>query len=228
MTSLILITGAARGIGFEAARQLVAQGHRVFLAARNRAAGQGAAQSLDADACFIELDVTDDASVRRAVAEVSKTGPHLDVLVNNAAVLLDGTGDIFSLTPDALHRTLDANLAGPLRLTQAFLPLLRRSSAPRIVNVSSGAGQLAGGPQAWAPAYSISKTALNMLTRQFSGALPGVAVNSVCPGWCRTEMGGSAAPHSPAEGADTIVWLATKAPQGLTGKFLRDREPLDW
>ena len=115
-----------------------------------------------------------------------------------------------------------------MRATQAFLPLLRQSPAPRIINVSSGAGQLDGEPQLWAPAYSISKTALNMLTQQFAGALPGYAVNAVCPGGCRTDMGGQEAPHSAADGADTLVWLATEAPQTLTGQFLRARKSIPW
>ena len=109
-----------------------------------------------------------------------------------------------------------------------MLPLLEKSAAPRIINVSSGAGQLDGEPQPWAPAYSISKTALNMLTQQLTAALPRVMVNSMCPGWCRTEMGGPDAPLSPEEGADTLVWLAMDAPHDLRGAFVKQRKVIAW
>jgi NAD(P)-dependent dehydrogenase (short-subunit alcohol dehydrogenase family) len=112
-------------------------------------------------------------------------------------------------------------------VTQAFLPLLEKSPAPRVINVSSGAGQLSE-PGNWAPAYSVSKTALNGMTTQLAVARPHFAVNAVSPGWCRTEMGGSGAPRSAAEGADSIVWLAAAAPQSLTGSFIHDRRPMAW
>jgi len=113
-------------------------------------------------------------------------------------------------------------------VTRAFVPLLRKSKAPRVINVSSSGGQLTGGADGWAPAYCISKTALNGVTVQLAAALPKFAVNSVCPGWVRTDMGGANASRSVQEGADTIVWLASEAPQDLTGKFLRDREEIPW
>ena len=127
-----------------------------------------------------------------------------------------------------LRGTLETNVIGTLRVTQALLPLLLRSPAPRIINVSSGAGQLAGDPQAWAPAYSISKTTLNMLTQQLTAALSNVMVNSMCPGWCRTEMGGADAPRSAEEGAGTLTWLALDAPHSLRGKFVKDRQVIEW
>jgi len=108
------------------------------------------------------------------------------------------------------------------------LPLLEQSDQPRIINLSSGAGQLEGEPQPWAPAYSISKTALNMLTQQLAVALPGVVVNSMCHGWCRTAMGGEEAPLTPEEGADTLVWLALEAPDSLRGKFVKERTVIPW
>jgi NAD(P)-dependent dehydrogenase (short-subunit alcohol dehydrogenase family) len=132
------------------------------------------------------------------------------------------------LKPEVLLDTLNTNVVGTLRVTQAFAPLLARSSEPRIINVSSGAGQLDGEPQAWAPAYCISKTAVNMLTQQLTAALPDVMVNSMCPGWCRTEMGGSDAPRTPDEGADTLVWLALDAPHDLRGQFIKDRQVIQW
>jgi NAD(P)-dependent dehydrogenase (short-subunit alcohol dehydrogenase family) len=226
VSRVILVTGARRGIGLEAARQFVSRGAAVILAARDLASARESAEKIGATP--LALDVTDDASIDAAVAEVTRTHGKLDVLVNNAAVLLDGQGDILTLDRETLRTTLEANVISPLRVAQAFLPLLRKSSDPRIVNVSSGAGQLDDGVSVWAPAYSISKTAFNMLTQQLSGGFDGVAVNSMCPGWCRTEMGGSSAPRSAAEGADTIIWLALDAPASLTGQFFRDRAPLAW
>jgi len=225
---IVLITGAYRGIGFEAARQFAARGARVIVTSRSRVRGEAAIASLGPLAVFLELDVNDANSIVEAAKAVGAQFGRLDVLVNNTAVLLDGDGTIFDLRAEVLRATLETNLVAPLRVTQAFVPLLQRSTAPRIINVASGAGQLAGPAGTWAPAYSISKTALNMLTQQLSAALPGMAVNSMCPGWCRTEMGGPNAPRSPEQGADTIIWLRLDAPQSNTGGFYRDRAPLAW
>jgi len=219
-----LITGACRGLGFEVARQLSLRDFRVILTARRRDAGEAAAAKLK-NATFIELDITDPASVAEAAGEVDE----LDVLVNNAAILVDGDEDILRIDPDLVLKTLANNTLGALRVAQAFVPHLSRSAAGRIVNVSSGGGQLAD-MGTWAPAYCISKTALNALTCQLAAALKGkgIAVNSVCPGWCRTEMGGQGAPRSPEEGASGIVWLAADAPQSETAFFWRDREIIPW
>ncbi len=222
-----LVTGANKGIGNEVARQLAARGMRVFLAARNRDAGENATAEI-AGAEFLLLDVADETSIKAAAHELSQRAERLDVLVNNAGIVLDWNGEVFDLAADTLRQTLETNLFGPLRVAQALAPLLRNSDAPRIINVSSGAGQLSGELQAWAPAYSISKTALNSLTLQLAAALPGFAVNSVCPGWVRTDMGGQNAPRSLEQGADVIVWLAAEAPQSLTGKFVKDREIIQW
>jgi NAD(P)-dependent dehydrogenase (short-subunit alcohol dehydrogenase family) len=153
---------------------------------------------------------------------------HLDVLVNNAGIVIDGDEKILELSDELLRKTLETNTFGALRVTRAFAPFLRKSKAPRVINVSSGSGQLTGGANGWAPAYSISKTALNGVTSQLAAALPTFAVNSVCPGWVRTDMGGENASRSVEEGADTIVWLASEAPHELTGKFLRDRKEIPW
>jgi len=163
--------------------------------------------------------------VARAAGNVAK----LDVLINNAGMIVDGDQDVLTVPPTVVTRTIETNALGPLRVSQAFVPHLLKSSAGRIVNVSSGAGQL-GDMGTWAPAYSTSKTTLNAITCLLAAALQerGVAVNSVCPGWCRTEMGGSAAPRSVEEGADGIVWLAADAPQHKTGLFWRDRQVIPW
>ena len=226
-----LITGANKGIGHEVARQLVAEGFHVFVGARNAKAGRNAAKEIakeSGNATFLEIDVADNDIVTTAAHEFSNAEDHLDVLVNNAGIIVDGDDAILEISDELLRETLETNALGALRVTRAFAPLLRKSKAPRVINVSSGSGQLAGGADGWAPAYSISKTALNGVTVQLASALPKFAVNSVCPGWVRTDMGGENASRSVEQGADTIVWLATEAPQDLTGKFLRDRKEIPW
>jgi len=227
----VLITGANKGIGYEVARQLVRKGFHVFIGARNQDAGRKAADKIAkgvGKATFLEIDVSDNSSVTAAAREFAKAANHLDVLVNNAGMIVDGDNAILEISDEVLRKTLETNTLGALRVTHAFVPLLRKSKAPRVINVSSGGGQLTGGADGWSPAYCISKTALNGVTSQLATALPKFAVNSVCPGWVRTDMGGKGATRSLEEGADTIVWLAADAPQELTGKFLRDRKEIPW
>jgi len=227
----VLITGANKGIGHEVARQLAAKGFHVFVGARNAKAGRKAADAItkqSGKATFLEIDVADNDSVRSAVREFLNIEDRLDALVNNAGIIVDGDNAILKISDDLFRKTLETNTIGALRVTRAFAPLLRKSKAPRVINVSSGGGQLTGGADGWAPAYCISKTALNGVTVQLAAALPKFAVNSVCPGWVRTEMGGENASRSVEEGADTIVWLASEAPQDLTGKFVRDRKEIPW
>jgi len=225
---IVLITGATRGIGLAAARQLAARGAKVIIGSRNLQRAEKAARQVDGSVEAIQLDITDESSVRAARDIIQQRHGRLDVLANNSAVLLDNSGSLTSLKPETLRDTLETNLIGTFRLTLALMPLLEKSAAPRIINVSSGAGQLDGEPQSWAPAYSISKTALNMLTQQLTAALPNVMINSMCPGWCRTEMGGSEAPLSADEGADTLVWLALDAPHSLRGSFVKQRRIIPW
>ena len=223
---IILITGATRGIGFAAARLLKSRGATVVMGSRDRERAESAAGRLGCD--FVQLDITDQGSVDDAVASINERHGGLDVLVNNGAILLDHYASLLDLKLEVLRETLETNLIGTLRVTQAFVPLLEQSFDPRIINLSSGAGQLDGEPQPWAPAYSISKTALNMLTQQLTAALPKIMVNSMCPGWCRTEMGGEEAPLTPDQGADTLVWLALDAPRALRGKFIKERSVISW
>ncbi len=230
-----LITGANRGIGFEVARQLAKRGFAVFVGSRDMAKGRAAAQELCSEgyeATFIQLDVTDPVSIKQAAGTFSQKADHLDVLINNAGILEDHGETIVKLNPELIDRMLNTNVKGPIMVTQDFLPYLQQSPhkdqiGTRIINVSSGAGSLSE-MQTYAPAYSISKAALNAVTRQFAGALPGIAVNSVCPGWVRTDMGGSGASRSVEKGAETIVWLATEAPATETGKFWRDKKEIEW
>jgi NAD(P)-dependent dehydrogenase (short-subunit alcohol dehydrogenase family) len=226
----VLVTGANKGIGREVAQQLAAKGFHVFVGARNAKAGRKAAEEIakQGKATFLEIDVADNGSVSTAAREFSDIEDRLDVLVNNAGIIVDGDDAILETSDDLVRKTLETNTLGPLRVTRAFVLLLRKSKAPRVINVSSGGGQLTGGADGWAPAYCISKTALNGVTVQLAAALPKFAVNSVCPGWVRTDMGGANATRSVQEGADTIVWLASEAPQDLTGKFLRDRKEIPW
>ena len=225
-----LVTGANKGIGFEVARQLARQGFRVFLGARDEKAGEAAAEKLrgDGDVIFLKIDISDANSIRTAAEEFSGQSDRLDVLVNNAGILLDEDKSALTVTPEIFETTLRTNTLGPWLVAQAFAALLGKSQAPRIVNVSSGGGQLEDGADGWAPGYCVSKTALNGVTVQLAAALPKCAVNSVCPGWVRTDMGGAGATRSVGEGAATIVWLATEAPHDLTGKFVKDRKVIPW
>jgi NAD(P)-dependent dehydrogenase (short-subunit alcohol dehydrogenase family) len=233
---IALVTGANKGIGFEVARQLARKGFHVFLGARNPEAGEAAVQKLNKEGekeesgeiTVLKIDVSEPDSIRRAAEEFSRHSDRLDALVNNAGILLDDDKDVLTTTPEIFETTLRTNTLGALLVAQAFVPFLKKSAAPRIVNVSSGGGQLADGADGWAPAYCISKTALNGVTVQLAAALPKFAVNSVCPGWVRTDMGGSNATRSVLEGAAGVVWLAADAPQNQTIKFWRDRKVIPW
>ena len=216
-----LVSGASRGIGREIARQLSERHGFLVLAAARDPSDVDLAGSV----APVELDVTDQPSVASAADGIEADPGRLDVLVNNAGV--GGPRDQSAeVDLGEAHRVLETNLFGAWRLAQALVPLLRASDDARIVNVSSGMGQLAemGGGYA---AYRVSKAALNALTRILAADEPGLRVNSICPGWVRTDMGGRGAPRSVEEGADTAVWLAT-APDAPTASFLRDREPIPW
>jgi NAD(P)-dependent dehydrogenase (short-subunit alcohol dehydrogenase family) len=227
-----LVTGANRGIGREVARQLAARGYEVLLSARDGEQASAAAREIagetGASVRALTLDVSDPTSIDTAAASVAADPGRLDVLVNNAGVGLDfgtsGTEPDF----DAIERTLQTNFYGAYRLTIALLWLLRASEHPRIVNVSSGMGGVAemGG---WSPGYRVSKASLNALTRILSTELKdaGFLVNSACPGFVKTDMGGPMGAQKPVEdGAAGIVWLATLPDDGPTGGFFRDGNPV--
>ena len=230
-----VVTGANRGLGFEASRQLAKKGYQVILTSRDEAKGKAAAQKLQAEGLnviFHPLDVTNDESSQKLAEFIREQFGKLDVLVNNAAIYIDsqtGGNSVFDAKIDTLRQTMETNVYGVLRVTQALIGLMQKQNYGRIVNVSSGAAQLTD-MGSGVPTYRISKTALNALTRILANELQGknILVNSVCPGWVKTDMGGPNAPRTPEQGVDTIVWLATLPDGGATGGFFRDRQPIDW
>jgi NAD(P)-dependent dehydrogenase (short-subunit alcohol dehydrogenase family) len=231
-----LISGANRGIGLEAARQLARKGVLVVIGSRDLEKGQAAALSITEEgypAEVVRLDVTDGASIASAVEEIVRRHGRIDILVNNAAILIDGPGgfksSLFELRADTARQTWETNVLGPLRLTQAVVPIMQRNGYGRIVNLSSGAGQLADMRSGF-PAYRLSKTALNALTRITASELAStnIKVNAVCPGWVRTDMGGAEAERPVEVGAETPVWLATLPENGPTGGFFRDLRQIPW
>ena len=226
----VLITGRNRGIGFETARLLTTRGIHVIIGARSEEHGQKAVRELErlGKASLLVVEVSDSKSVASAASGFSSVG-HLDVLINNAGIYPDEGLSVLTISREQMVSTFQTNTFGPLEMTQAFLPYLKQSSDARVINVSSGYGQL-DGLSASVPSYCLSKLALNGITLMLAEALKVhlIAVNSMCPGWVRTDMGGSDASSSVEEGADTAVWLATEVEQNQTGKFFRQRKEISW
>lgn len=226
----VLITGASRGIGFEIARQLALRGFHVVIGVRSEPQGQKAQRELEqaGRVSVLVLDVSDSKSIAIAASRFAPIG-QLDVLINNAGIYPDEGLSILTISREQMVNTFQTNTFGALETTQAFLPYLKKALPARVINVSSGYGQIEG-LSADAPSYCLSKLALNGVTIMLAETLKEhrIAVNAMCPGWVRTDMGGSAAPRPVEEGADTAVWLATEADQNLTGKFFRDREEIPW
>ena len=227
----VLITGANRGIGFEIGNQLGELGFNVILTAKNFEKSKQAVKKLQRkgfNVIFEILNVSDPDSISDAYNKISQKINHLDVLVNNAGILLDPERSILEMSPDEDLESIKVNGLGALWVTQKFLPLLKRGS--RIIMISSGAGKFNDNASTWAPHYRISKTLLNAITKQFHLTFKnrGITINAVCPGWVRTQMGGPAAERSVRKGAETPVWLATEAPTSIDGQFLRDKKIIDW
>ncbi len=230
-----IVTGAYRGLGFETCRQLAVKGHTVILTARREEEGRAATDRLrkeGLDVSFHLLDVKDEESIEQLTAFIRDTFGRLDVLVNNAGIFPDpapGSGRDSALVArlETIRLGLETNTLAPLRLCQALIPIMQGHG--RVVNISSGMGQLSemnGG----CPGYRLSKTALNAVTRILADELQntGIKINSVCPGWVRTDMGGPEATLTVEQGASGIVWAATLPDDGPSGGFFRNGEAIPW
>ncbi len=228
-----VVTGANRGIGLAISRQLAKLGVHVVLTARSAAKAAGACHKLKDEglsAAYHPCDVTDPTAVQILRDFVKKNYGAADILVNNAGVMLDPSGSSASeMSPDVLHNTMATNLYGPAMLCRALVPLMKEKGYGRIVNVSSGLGQLSASGRG-TPAYRISKTALNSFTLTLAAELAdtNILVNSICPGWVKSDMGGPDAPRTVEQGADTAVWLAMLEDDGPRSGFFRDKQPIAW
>ncbi|MCP1676073.1 NAD(P)-dependent dehydrogenase (short-subunit alcohol dehydrogenase family) [Natronocella acetinitrilica] len=233
-----VVTGANRGLGFETARQMAQLGYRVVLTSRDGIKGKAAADKLQSerlDVRFSPLDVSREESRSRLIEFVAGEYERLDVLINNAGIMVDGAPDepqkssFFDVGLDLVRETMETNVYGPYRLIQLAVPQMRRHGYGRIVNLSSGLGQLAEMRGSF-PAYRMSKTALNALTRIAAAELKGenILINACSPGWVRTRMGGKSAPREAAEAVRGITWLATLQDDGPSGGFFQDRMSIPW
>jgi NAD(P)-dependent dehydrogenase (short-subunit alcohol dehydrogenase family) len=235
-----LVTGANKGIGFEISQQLANRKIKVLIGARDEEKGMNARNRLRRDGCdahYINIDVKNPSSIKSSIEHIDTKFKRLDILVNNAGILIDPQINYLELDLDTLNQTLVTNALGPMLLSQASVPLMKRNNFGRIVNMSSTLGSLTdmANPdsdysEVLAPAYRLSKTLLNGLTILLANEVRGtnILVNSTCPGWVRTDMGGNEAPLSPTQGAETPVWLATLPDNGPTGGFFREKQPIAW
>ncbi len=234
-TRIALVTGANRGIGFEIVRQLSRMGIIAVLSGRDKEKAESAASKLKSEGievAVVPIDVDSDSSVADGMKQIEGLFGRLDILVNNAAILTDGPDSgatIANVSVETIANTFNTNVLGPLRLIRAAIPLMERNDYGRIVNLSSSLGQLTEMGGGW-PAYRISKASLNVLTRMFAAETGSgkIKVNSVDPGWVKTQMGGPNAQLSVEEGAETAVWLATLDDDGPTGGFFRDKKAIAW
>lgn len=237
---IALVTGANKGIGLEISRQLAQKDITVLIGARDHNRGIAAREKLQSeglDAHFILVDVSRAASIEAAIGKIKNDFRRLDILVNNAGIKIDTQTGILELDPAVFHKSIETNALGPLWLAQACVPIMKANAYGRIVNMASTLGSLAeiASPDSphdavLSPAYRMSKTLLNSITVLLAKELRGtnILVNSVCPGWVRTDLGGDQAPLTPKQGADTPVWLATLVDGGPTGGFFRERQPIPW
>ena len=238
--SVALVTGGNRGIGYAIGRSLAQQGIAVILGVRDPNKGASACSRLQGeglDVNFELMDVTDEDSVQKAVKHIQVQFGRLDILVNNAGIMIDDDENVLNVSRDTIEKTLQTNVLGPLRLCQNCITLMRAGGYGRIVNMSSTLGSLSemadpDAPHAdvLTPAYRLSKAALNAITTLVAKEVrkDNILVNSACPGWVRTDLGGDAAPLTPEQGADTPVWLATLPDGGPTGGFYRERTRIPW
>jgi NAD(P)-dependent dehydrogenase (short-subunit alcohol dehydrogenase family) len=226
---IALVTGGNRGIGYAIAIGLIAKGYQVIITARSLEKAQQAAEKLQGNVIPVELDISSDRSIEAALTTIKQKSDRLDVLINNAGIYPDEGVNILTIERELLDLTFNTNTFGTIRMVQAFLPMLEKSEAARVINVSSSYGEI-DVLSADVPSYCLSKLALNGATIMLADALQskGIVVNSMCPGWVKTDMGGASAPRTPEQGADTAIWLATIAPRSETGKFWRDRSVISF
>ena len=231
MSKVILITGSNKGIGFEIARQCGKLGFFVIISGRDETRLKTALEKLHKekiDADSLLMDVSSLGSIENAAKQFTSKKLKIDVLVNNAGISIQGDNQLVNNDKNILDQTISTNSYGPLFVTKAFLPFIETPG--RIVMISSGGGVLNGEVAGWAPAYCVSKTLLNAITKQLAHKLKdkNISVNAVCPGWVRTDLGGAGATRSVEKGAETPVWLASEASQDLTGLFFRDKKVISW
>lgn len=227
MKKIFLITGANRGIGLETCKQMKSLGYDVILTSRNADEGQRAARDLGVG--YHQLDVTSAESISALTAYIDAEYGNLDVLINNAGILLDRNDKILDVPLEKMQTMFETNTFAPLMLIRAFLPLMQKNGYGRIVNVSSQLGSISRFSD-YTPAYRLTKLALNGITRMLADALKdtNILVNAVHPGWVQTNMGGAGAPLRPEEGAQNVIWAATLPDDGPNGGFFYEGKPMDW
>lgn len=226
---IVLITGSNKGIGLETAKQLLERGYDVYISSRNITKGHEAVEKLNKIGLkprFVQIDVTELDSIVKAKQQIEQEVGKIDILINNAGIMLDKTG-VLDMTIEVLETTMKTNVYGPLLMIQKFYPII--NSGGKIINISSILGQLKS-MKNYSPGYSLSKTALNAITRQTAAALAkhNIAVYSIHPGWVKTDMGGTDAELDIKEGAFTSVWLATEGTMEQTGQFFYAKNELNW
>jgi len=233
--TIAIVTGANRGLGLETSKELAEKGFKVYMCCRDLEKGKIAAETLKSKGLnveFVKLDITKTSEIRGFAEKLHALNEIPEVIVNNAGVILEPTdgedAGIFNVDPIIFLKTIEVNTMGPLKLIQAFIPLMKERNSGRVINISSGMGALNKMSTIW-PAYCMSKTSLNVITKILAEELEGtnISINSICPGWVRTDMGGQSATRSVKEGVTSTMWLATtKNPP--SGKFIRDKEEIDW
>jgi NAD(P)-dependent dehydrogenase (short-subunit alcohol dehydrogenase family) len=228
---IALVTGANRGLGFGTAQKLAELGYEVIATARDAEKGQKSTAKISGKVHFHRLDSANTESIRAIEKFVREEFGRLDVLVNNAGIFLEDftKPSVFETTEAMIRKTFDTNTLGPFLLSQQLVPLMVKNNFGRVVNVSSGMGQLSECNGGYA-SYRLSKAALNMVTCVFAAQVKGknILVNSVCPGWVKTDMGGAGAQRELEEGVASIVWAATLPDGGPSGGFFRDGKPIPW
>jgi NAD(P)-dependent dehydrogenase (short-subunit alcohol dehydrogenase family) len=231
MSKVLLITGSNRGIGYEIAKQCGRLGFNVIISGRNETRLQMALEKLQNEKITAEsllMDVSSPGSIENAAKQFKLKNLKIDVLINNAGIIIHGDNQLIQNEKSILDQTINTNSYGPLFVTKAFLPFM--VTPGRIIMISSSGGVLNGAVGGWSPAYCVSKTLLNAITKQLAYELKGrnISVNAVCPGWVQTDMGGSGATRSVEKGAETPVWLSSEASQMHTGQFFRDKKVISW